>query len=516
MWDTWAAFDPDARSYLSEVVPPEGDAVDREAAVAFAAHTVLSERYRMAVGADESLAAFDQLLVDLCLDPAAPEPFGVAVGEAILAATIDDGSKEADVYVSDFDVVNEPLVIGQPGTEMVDPNRWQQLEFQVSMTQNGQLLESNVQEYVGPHWGSVVPFALPSDADGLPIDPGPPPLFDEGDDEEFRAAALEVVIASSRLDPADGVIIDIGPGRRGGNSLGRNDGNGRPTNPITGDDYEPNEVKAADYYRAIAEFWADGPDSETPPGHWNTLANQVSDELAERGDEYRIGGDGEAVDRLQWDLTMYFALNGALHDAAVAAWGAKAHYDYVRPISMIRWLGGRGLLSEQSEVVDTVTAESSAAGERHEGLAEHVGETAILAWAPEPVYFGEDAAPVRWILASEWVPYQRRTFVTPAFPGYVSGHSTFSRAAAEILTALTGSEYFPGGMAGHVVDELEFGDDVTEPVDLGWATYFDAADEAGISRIYGGIHIEADDLAGRVMGAEVGRLAWAKAEGYLP
>ena len=58
---------------------------------------------------------------------------------------------------------------------------------------------------------------------------------------------------------------------------------------------------------------------------------------------------------------------------------------------------------------------------------------------------------VGWILAVDWVPYQLPTFVTPAFPGYVSGHSTFSRAAAEVLTAFTGSEFFPGGVSGYTI-----------------------------------------------------------------
>ena len=96
----------------------------------------------------------------------------------------------------------------------------------------------------------------------------------------------------------------------------------------------------------------------------------------------------------------------------------------------------------------------------------------------------------------EWVPYQRPTFVTPAFPGYVSGHSTFSRAAAEVLTSLTGSEYFPGGLGTWTIPAgaLEFEAGPTTDIPLQWATYYDAADQAGLSRIYGGIHPPVDDL----------------------
>lgn len=121
------------------------------------------------------------------------------------------------------------------------------------------------------------------------------------------------------------------------------------------------------------------------------------------------------------------------------------------------------------------------------------------------------------MVASEWVPYQSSTFVTPAFPGYVSGHSTFSRAAAVILTELTGDAYFPGGMYEHRVPAraLEFDEGPGEEVILQWATYYDAADEAGRSRIFGGIHIEADDFGGRRLGDSIGRLAWETMQPYL-
>ena len=82
---------------------------------------------------------------------------------------------------------------------------------------------------------------------------------------------------SSELDPGDGATVDIGPGARGDNTLGTNDGDGHDVNPATGKPYAPNLVPRADFARALAEFWADGPKSETPPGHWNTVANDVSD-----------------------------------------------------------------------------------------------------------------------------------------------------------------------------------------------------------------------------------------------
>jgi hypothetical protein len=319
--------------------------------------------------------------------------------------------------------------------------------------------------------------------------------------------------------------IDIGPASRGANTLGTDDGIGYDANPVTGEPYEPNLVDRADYFRVLAEFWADGPDSETPPGHWNTLANDVSDDLG--ADELRIGGLGVAVDRLEWDVKLYLALNGALHDAAVSAWGAKRHYDYVRPISMIRYMAGLGQSSDpnlasfhpdglplEPDLIELITPESSAPGQRHQELGDHVGEVALFAWRGGPDDPETDVSGVAWIRAVEWVPYQRPNFVTPSFAAYVSGHSTFSRAGADLLTAFTGSPYFPGGIGEYTfpAGTLRHEEGPTADVTLQWATYGDAADEAGRSRIYGGIHVSADDVSGRLMGAECARLAWARAE----
>ena len=74
---------------------------------------------------------------------------------------------------------------------------------------------------------------------------------------------------------------------------------------------------------------------------------------------------------------------------------------------------------------------------------------AIYAWPGQPADPVNQFSGVKWILAADWMPFQRKTFVTPGFPGFVSGHSTFSRSAAEVLTAIAGSPFFPGGLAIH-------------------------------------------------------------------
>ena len=540
MWDAWAAFDETAQgvfvdeSHGRDLDPPAVLAA-REEAISFAAYGILVPRYLLAGGAEESVTGFDQLMDDLCFDRSftsaegdSPAELGNRIANTILSETIEDGSLQNAGYVDlSYEPLNEALVVASSGTTMDDPNRWQPLELEVMVAQNGVPLDETVQTFIGSQWGSVTPFALPEPGDGqLLLDPGSPPLLgDAATDQEFKDAVVAVIEASASLDPASGETIDISPGSIGNVALGSYESQGYDLNPATGSPYEPNVVALGDYGRVVAEFWADGPSSETPPGHWNAIANSVTDSL---GADRRIGDT--VVDELEWDVKLYLGLNGAMHDAAIAAWGAKRHYDYARPISMIRYMGALGQSSDpdgpsfhpdglplEPDLIDVVTAESSAPGQRHEALADHVGEVAIRSWLGAPADAENEVGGVGWFLAVDWVPYQLPTFVTPAFAGYVSGHSAFSRAGAEVLTAITGDPFFPGGLGTWTVPagSLEFEAGPSEDITLQWATYADASNEAGRSRIYGGIHVWADDLRGREMGVEAGRQAWALARQFF-
>ena len=537
MWDAWAAYDPNASGYIStEKVQSSNPPSAREEAISYAAYGVLTARFLRSVGAQESLAEFDQLMASLCYPIAnrtvsgdSAAALGNRIAAAVLAYGRTDGSNEAGGYADpNYKPVNPPLVVKNPGTKLVDPNRWQPLQIEHMISQNGIPVTNGVQQAVGPQWGNVKGFGIPDGgASGVPMDPGPPPrLGDPATDQAYKDQAVEVIRDSSRLDPAQGVMIDISPAARGNNSLGTNDGQGRSVNPVTGQPYQPEIVNQGDFARALAEFWADGPKSETPPGHWNVIANTISDQL---GSNLRIGGKGAAVDRLEWDVELYLALNGAVHDAAIAAWGLKGRYDSIRPISMIRYLGGLGQSSDPKlpsynreglplvpGLIELITPETTRPGERHAALRGHEGEIAIRAWAGNPKDPKAQTGGVRWIRAVEWVPYQAPTFVTPAFQGYISGHSTFSRAAAEVLTGFTGSAFFPGGLSEWTIKagSLKTEAGPAQPVTLEWATYYDAADQAGLSRLYGGIHISADDLTGRRIGSQCGKDAWALAERY--
>jgi hypothetical protein len=537
MWDAWAAYDPTVDGYyLTEKQTADDVALARETAISYAAYRILRWRYADVADLAAATEQLDAVMTRLCFRPGytttegdSPAALGNRIAAAVLEAGRADGAHEEERYAdASYRPANEPLVVAEPGTTMADPNRWQPLALEEQISQNGLPIPGQIQSFIGPGWGHVTSFALPESGTGTPIDPGPPPrLGDPATDDDFKQQAIDIIRRSSELDAGDPTTIDISPGAFGDNALGSNDGDGHELNPSTGEPYPPNVVLRADFARALAEYWADGPKSETPPGHWNVILNKASDAP---GFEPRLGGEGPVLDGLEWDVKAYFALNAAVHDAAIAAWGLKGFYDSARPISMIRYMGGRGQSSDPDApsydpqglplvagLVELITEESSAPGERHEPMADHVGEIAIRAWRGFPEDPATQTSGVGWIRAVDWVPYQRSTFVTPAFASYVSGHSTFSRAAAEVLTAATGSEYFPGGLTELTTkaSELLHEEGPTADVTLQWATYFDAADQAGISRLYMGIHIAADDVAGRRLGAQCGAEAWALANRYF-
>ena len=165
-------------------------------------------------------------------------------------------------------------------------------------------------------------------------------------------------------------------------------------------------------------------------------------------------------------------------------------------------------------LIEPITARSSSPGGPHDHLARHVGEIAIRAWLGTPEDQQTEIGGVDWIRAVEWMPYQAPNFVSPPFPGYISGHSTFSRAAAEVLAAFTGSPYFPGGLGEFVAQKdayLRFENGPSETIALQWATYADAADEAGLSRRYGGIHPYYDDYPGRLLAVTIGQDSFVRA-----
>ena len=467
-----------------------------------------------------------------------------------------DGSNELDTYENQYyEPINGPLVMAFPGNPDLEfPNSWQPLTLDVYIDQSGNEIPFNTPDFLSPEWGEVHNFAIPDskktieERDGNDYtffhDPGYPPYIDNMSVEEseaYKKGFGMVIQWSSHLDPSDNVMIDISPKSLGNAGElpdeenyydyydfmeGGDPSMGHELNPTTGQPYEEQLVLRGDYTRVLAEFWADGPESETPPGHWFTIVNYINDhpDLVKKYE-----GQGPIVADLEWDVKAYFLMGAAMHDSAISTWSIKGFYDYLRPVSAIRYMASKGQCTD-SELpsyhieglnliegfVEVVETGDPLAGNQNQ----HIGKIKVKAWKG-PDYIenpDNDVAGVDWILGEEWWPYQRPSFVTPPFAGYVSGHSTFSRAAAELLTSFTGDAYFPGGMGTFEVKQNEFlvfEDGPSQDFTLQWATYRDASDQTSLSRIWGGIHPPADDIPGRKIGIEVANDVYTKAETYF-
>jgi hypothetical protein len=565
MYDAWALYEDLAVGFIVDgdytVLDPQAA---QEEAISFAAYRLLQARFANAPGAAALTLAYDALMDELGFDKTytgtigdSPASWGNRIAASYLFYGFNDGSNEIGDFENIFyEPVNDPLVVALPGNPtLTDPARWQPLTLDFFIDQSGNVVPGATPSFLAAEWGLVKGFSIDEDditikeRDGefWPIahDPGPPAQLGTSSDVEYKRGFEHVAIWSSHLDPSDGVMIDISPNTIGNATLpaspndwesfynvidGGDSGVGYTVNPVTGLAYPQQMVPRGDYARVLAEFWADGPDSELPPGHWFEILHSVNDALSDQ--DLRIGGQGDPVDRLEWDVKGYFALGGCMHDAAIAAWGIKGYYDYPRPVSIIRWLAKNGqctdsLLPNYSESgidlepgkIELITVASSALGQRHAHLSENVNEIAIFAWrGPDFISDPEtDTAGVDWILARDWMPYQRPTFVTPNFAGYVSGHSCFSRAAAVLLHNLTGSPYFPQGLGEFVLpanDYLVFEKGPSVDITLQWVSYYDASDQCSLSRIWGGIHPRVDDIPGREVGGIIGPAAWAKATSY--
>jgi hypothetical protein len=286
---------------------------------------------------------------------------------------------------------------------VVDPNRWQPLQY-VDATNT-----LVTQPFVGAQWYRVVPFT-----------------FHSGD--EFR-----------------NLLARFGPATAG-------------TREFQEQAEELVEMSAnlTDRQKVIAEYFADGPNSEQPPGHWDLFAQFVS------------ARDHHDVDE---DAKLFFALTNAIFDAGIVAWDAKRAFDAVRPATAVPYVfQGQQIKAWGGPGKGTVTMDGRF-----------------------------------------WIPYQPNTFPTPPFPEYISGHSTFSAAGAAVLRLFThsdtfgGSATFPAGSS-----KIEPGTP-SSPVTLQWETFTDAANQAGISRRYGGIHFRVGDFTGRAVGQIVGYEAYVKA-----
>ena len=229
--------------------------------------------------------------------------------------------------------------------------------------------------------------------------------------------------------------------------------------------------------KAIVEFMRDGPRSTGQSGHWLRFAQDVS-----RRDHFG----------LDQDVKLFFSVANVAFDAFIAAWDAKRYYDSSRPWTLVRYFY------------------------KGQKVVGYCGSCKGFALIP----------------AEEWSPYSPATFVTPPFPGYVSGHSAVSGASSKMLELFTGNDRF--GVVAH-----RSAGALTEPgcdpsvmqrregqprstavpasaeIALTLQTFTATAEMAGISRIMGGYHIPADNTAGLDLGRKVALYSWQKYQAYF-
>ena len=318
-------------------------------------------------------ATFDSLMKELGYDPANTSldtATAVGIGNRCTQALLEYRHTDGANQLNNYADTTGYVPVNGPDV-VVNPRYWQQIRFP-----NG-----SSPAYIAPHWGLVTPFALSS---SLQLRAPVPPEF--GSTEYIR-----------QMNEVIQLTIDL-----------------------------------TSTQRSLVEYWADGPRSVQPPGHWLLFALAVS------------ARDNYDLDR---DVKLFFTVGNAVMDAGIGCWETKRFYDTSRPI------------------------------------------TAIRALSPGN---------------QNWGPSQANDFQTPPFPEYASGHSTFSAAAAEVLKRFTGSDTFAYTPKSRIA-----------PLVSTWTTFSEVADQAGLSRRYGGIHFESADLEGRKMGRTIGGLVWDKTQQYI-
>jgi hypothetical protein len=424
IFDAWTAYDKRAvgTQFGGELRRPkrERTLANKNEAISFAAYRALVDLFAL-----DKASVFEPLMASLGYDPKnltintnTPAGIGNVACAAVLAFRHADGSNQlGDLHPGAYSdwtgyvSVNPASTVPVNPALVLDPNHWQRLIYDDGATVPAPHIVT--QSFVGAQWYRVVPFAMTSPEQFRPfVAQFGPALYGS---EAYLQQSRDLITISANL---------------------------------------------TDEQKMIAEYWANGPRTELPPGHWDLFGEFVS-----RRDHHTVDDDAK----------MFFALTNAIFDGGIAAWDAKRAFDSVRPIQAIPYL----FQGQQ-----------------------------ITAWRP---FHGTQTFD-----GAHWIPYQTSTFPTPPFPEYISGHSTFSAAGAQILKLFTHSDKFGDSVTfASGSSNTEPGLTPKQPVTLSWATFTDAANEAGISRRYGGIHFELADLVGRATGRLVAKQAWKKALTYF-
>lgn len=269
LYDAWAAYDEEADTYLlgknvngfscpCKGVPKPADLeAARKEAMSFAAYRFLTARFAQSPQTTLTVNRCREVMQKLGYD--------------------------FRNYSSDY-TAGSPAALG---------NYIAQCVLQIG-AQDGANEGSN---YLDPHYRPL----------NQPLEVGAPSLVKGIDPNHWQPLKLKSVIG------LDGYpVLECHCLGRSFSSLGT----GHAVNPRTGQPYDSKLALRADYIRAAVQYWAEGPDEETPPGHWLALLNYVSDQpqLVKK-----FNGKGPLMSDLEWDVKACFTLGAALHDAAIAS-----------------------------------------------------------------------------------------------------------------------------------------------------------------------------------------------------
>jgi len=397
MYDAWAAYDPTAVASLpggaGRQPQSQNTVLNKTSAVTYAAYRTLTALLPSQAG------AFYGLMVDnLEYDPGVTTTSGSsspAIGNLAaalqLAAHKDDGANQlGDQGAPDYADYTGYQPVNTPDV-ITDPNHWQPLRN----------ADGSVQTFLTPFWGQVMLFALQSASQFRPAQPP------QAGNWLYQQRMRDALQQNSELD---------------------------------------------DESKMSAEYWEDATGSETSVGHWNRIAEEISNR------------DQHTLDQ---DVLLFFALNAAELDTSIAVWDAKRFYDSIRPVSVVRYyLGGQMLQN----------------------------------WiAP-----GQNGVSVA---GSNWSPW----LATPPYPDFPSDKSGFAAAGAEILKAFTGNDVYLKQVsfaAGSSVYDPHHSP--SRAITLGWFTYSQIAEDAQWSTGPGGVHFEDAEIQGSAMGRAVADVVWVR------
>jgi hypothetical protein len=411
MYDAWSVYNECAVStttalYIKILDNKNCTKDNKRKPFSYAAYRVLTDLFWLALP-PENKNMFRDLMCecgydpdDTSLDITTPQGIGNLAAKLIIESRYGDGANQlGTLHAPPWSDYTGYKPINTPDN-VCDLNYWQPLRTEVSPG------EFKVQSFLVPHWGLVKPFSLQYNWQFRPERPF------QKNESGFKQQAEETLKISAGL---------------------------------------------IDEQKAIAEYWADGPGTYTPPGHWCEIAQFVAMNKCYRNSDC---------------IKLFFVLTNALLDSSIACWECKRQYDSVRPITAVRELyKGKDV---------------QAWGGPHEGTQTIKGE--------------------------KWMPF----IATPPFPEHVSGHSTFSRSAATVLKCFTGSDHFGGcTTVKKGSSKVEPGTTPCGDITLDWPTFTETAEQAGMSRVYGGIHFMRGNEYGQKLGESIGQCAWEKALFYF-